>query len=91
MTEQAHEEPKRGRGNPFEKPVPDLIPDTPGSIMRAAMNTPSKRQDDWEYLQDADLRGQTCVATRWMKATGRPFRNLAVGTSRDQANLLLAT
>lgn len=47
------DEPKRGHGRPVEKPMPDLIPDTPENIMRAVMNTPPKRDDDWRHLQEA--------------------------------------
>ena len=50
MTERTTDEPKRGRGRPVEKPMPDLIPDTPENIMGAVLNTPPKREDEWRYL-----------------------------------------
>lgn len=48
------EEPKRGRGRPVEKPMPELIPDTPENIMRAVLNAPPKREDEWRYLRESD-------------------------------------
>lgn len=54
MAKEMTDEPMRGRGRPVEKPMPDLIPDTPGNIMRAVLNTPPKRDDAWRYLPDAD-------------------------------------
>ena len=46
------DKPKRGRGRPVEKPMPDLIPDTPENIMRALLNAPPKREDEGRYLQE---------------------------------------
>ena len=43
--------PKRPRGRPVEKTMPDPIPDTPENIMRALLETPPKRDDEWEYLK----------------------------------------
>ena len=48
------EGPKRGRGRPVEKPMPELIPDTPENIMRAVLNAPPKREDEWRYLRESD-------------------------------------
>lgn len=31
--------------------MPELIPDTPENIMRALLETPPKREDDWDYLK----------------------------------------
>ena len=42
------ENPKRGR--PARK-MPELIPDTPENIMRALLNTPPKKRDEWDYLK----------------------------------------
>ena len=44
--------PKRQRGRPVEKPLPDPIPDTPENIMRAILNTPPKKDEDWDYLKE---------------------------------------
>ena len=45
--------PKRGRGRPVEKHMPEPIPDTPENTMRALLATPPKKEDDWDYLKDA--------------------------------------
>ncbi len=45
------ENPNRPRGRPVEKPLPELIPDTPENIARAIMQGPPKK--DWEYLKDS--------------------------------------
>ena len=50
MTDQ-EDKPKRGRGRPVEKPIADQIPDTPENIMRAVLETPPKREDEWKYLK----------------------------------------
>ena len=34
------DQPKRPRGRPVEKPMPEPIPDTPENIMRALLATP---------------------------------------------------
>ena len=31
--------------------MPDLIPYSPENIMRAVLNTPPKRGDEWRYLR----------------------------------------
>lgn len=54
MTEHVDGELKRGRSRPVVKPMPDLIPNTPENIMRAVLNMPPKREDEWRYLQEAD-------------------------------------
>lgn len=38
--------PKRGRGRPVEKHMPEPIPDTPENIMRALLEAPPKREED---------------------------------------------
>ncbi|MCY4190128.1 MAG: hypothetical protein OXD42_02165 [Rhodospirillaceae bacterium] len=43
--------PKRPRGRPVEKPLPELIPDTPLNIARAIMQGPPKK--DWDYLKES--------------------------------------
>ena len=34
------------------KPIPEPIPDTAENIMRALVNTPSKKDEDWKYLKE---------------------------------------
>ncbi len=43
---------KRKRGRTPKRAMPEPIPDTPENIMRAIVNTPLKRDDEWRYLQD---------------------------------------
>ena len=45
--------PKRKRGRPSKRAMPDPIPDTPENIMLAILNTPPKSEDEWRYLRDA--------------------------------------
>lgn len=47
-------EPKRGPGGPVEKQMPELTPDTPANILRAVLNTPLKRDDEWRHLRVPD-------------------------------------
>ncbi len=42
---------KRVRGRPVEKEWPDQIPDSPENIARAILNTPPKKDDEWEYMK----------------------------------------
>ncbi|MCY4393605.1 MAG: hypothetical protein OXC10_00500 [Rhodospirillaceae bacterium] len=49
--------PKRQRGRPVERPMPDPIPDTPENIMRALLETPPKRDDEWDYLKEPGKAG----------------------------------
>ena len=44
----------RPRGRPVEKPMPEPIPDTPENIAWALVNTPPKREDEWEYLKEGE-------------------------------------
>ena len=41
--------PKRKRGRPISRIMPDPIPDTPGNVARSIMRGPPKR--DWRFLQ----------------------------------------
>ena len=41
------------RGRPVEHPMPEPIPDTPENIMRAIVNTPPKKREDWSYLKES--------------------------------------
>lgn len=47
------DKPKRPRGRPVEKTLPDPIPDRPENVMRAILKTPPKRDDEWDYLKQA--------------------------------------
>ena len=47
------ETPKPPRGRLVEKPLPEPIPDTPENIMRAILNTPPKKDEEWDYLKQA--------------------------------------
>ena len=39
------------RGRPVEYPMPELIPDTPGNVAKAILNSPPKKRSEWEYLK----------------------------------------
>ena len=43
--------PKRGRGRPVTKPMPELIPDTPENIARAVLTSPRVPPGGWRYLK----------------------------------------
>lgn len=43
--------PKRRRGRPVELKMPQPIPDTAENIARAMLNTPPKKEDEWDYLK----------------------------------------
>ena len=45
-------EPKPKRGRPTKLTLPPPIPDTPENIMKAVLNTPPKKREDWDYLKD---------------------------------------
>lgn len=46
MTEPTDREPECELSLTVEKPVPDLIPDTPENNMRAVLNAPPKHEDE---------------------------------------------
>lgn len=46
------DKPKKPRGRPTEKTMPEPIPDTPENVMRAILATPPKREDEWNYLKE---------------------------------------
>ena len=46
---------KRSRGRPVEKPLPDLIPDTPENVARALLTTPPKADDEWDYAKEREI------------------------------------
>ena len=39
------------RGRPVKYAMPDPIPDTPESIMRALLSAPPRRENDWDYIR----------------------------------------
>ena len=50
--------PKRQRGRPVELEMPELIPDTAENIARALLNTPPKKEGEWDYLKRVDDQPQ---------------------------------
>lgn len=53
MSSSKKEQPKRPRG----RPRTHTMPDTPENVGRILMNTPAKREGDWQYLKDAPPTG----------------------------------
>lgn len=43
---------RRKRGRPAEQTMPEPIDADPEDIMRAVVNTPPKKREDWRYLQE---------------------------------------
>ena len=43
--------PKKHRGRPIERPMPEPIPDTPDNVARTVLNTPPKKRQDWKYIK----------------------------------------
>ena len=41
---------KSNRDSSVEREWPELIPDTPESIMRTLLSTPPKSESEWKYL-----------------------------------------
>ena len=54
MPSKSAAKPKKPRGRPVEKPLPEPIDDTPENVMRAILATPPKRDDEWRYMRKAD-------------------------------------
>ena len=50
------DEPKRSRGRPVEKHMPEPIPDKPENVVRAIMAGPPKK--DWDYLKQKPTSSQ---------------------------------
>ena len=48
------DKPKKPRGRPVEKPLPEPIDDSPENVMPATLSTPPKKDKDWRYLREAD-------------------------------------
>ena len=43
--------PKKPRGRPG-RPMAEPIPDTPENIMRALVNTPHKKPEEWDFMKE---------------------------------------
>ena len=39
------------RGRPVEYEMPEQIPDTPENLAKVILNTPPKKEEDWEYMK----------------------------------------
>ena len=44
--------PKKLRGRPPVKQMPEPIPDTPENIAKALLTTPPKKDSEWEYPKE---------------------------------------
>ena len=44
--------PKKPRGRPPIKEMPEPIPDTPENVAKALLTTPPKKEEDWEYMKE---------------------------------------
>ena len=54
MPNKSAAKPKKPRGRPVEKPLPESIDDSPENVMRAILATPPKKDDEWRYMRKAD-------------------------------------
>jgi hypothetical protein len=50
---------KRPRGRPATHVMPERIPDTPESVMRALLAAPPKKPSAWKYVTNT-RRGASC-------------------------------
>lgn len=50
------DEASSNRGRPVEHKLPDQIPDTPESIMKAFIKTPPRKRKDWKFVQERDKK-----------------------------------
>lgn len=48
--------PKPKRGRPVKNKMPDPIPDSPENIMRAILEMPALKDDEWDYVKDKRRR-----------------------------------
>ena len=46
------------RGRPPVNEWPERIPDTPENVVRAILNTPLKKNDEWEYMKRQKNKSQ---------------------------------
>ncbi len=44
--------PKKQRGRPPARPMPEPIPDTPENVARALLTTPPKKESEWKYQKE---------------------------------------
>ena len=44
------------RGRPVKNTMPEPIPDTPENIARALLTTPPKKEDEWDYLKEREIK-----------------------------------
>jgi len=51
MSKKRKRDRQRKRGRPVEHPLPEPIPDTPENIMKAFLNTPPRKREDWRFAQ----------------------------------------
>ena len=49
-------ESEQPRGRPVEHKLPEPIPDTPENIMKALLNTPPRKREDWKFVQERDKK-----------------------------------
>ena len=45
---------EKPRGRPVEYPMPEPIPDTPENIMKALLNTPRRKREEWRFVQERE-------------------------------------
>ena len=43
--------PKQPRGRPVKHSMPEPIQDTPENIMKALLDTPPRKREDWKFVQ----------------------------------------
>ena len=60
MTE---DKPKRSRGRPMKREMPERIPDTGANILKAVLRSPPRDEDDWDYLKKEKRRKLRFLAT----------------------------
>lgn len=49
---------RRHPGRPPIYKMPERIPDTPENALRALLNTPPLRRDEWEYMRGNEKPGK---------------------------------
>ena len=47
---------KKPRGRPVKYPTPEPIPDTPENIMKALLDTPPRKREDWKFVQKREKK-----------------------------------
>ena len=56
------------RGRPVEHPMPEQIPDTPDNLARIILNTPPKKESEWEYSKKRQRLPASAKAQRSKKS-----------------------